>query len=331
MAPEAQWLPPESEEARMLGAVGAELISFQARTEEEIAEACSDADALLSVLIPLSRKSIERLQTCKVISRYGIGVDNIDVRSATEHGIIVANVPDFCWDEVADTAMALILALERKVAWHDRNIRAGRWQRGKLEDYHAIRGQTLGLLGFGHIARAVALRASAFGFAILAYDPYLKPESIRSYPVRLVSLEELLRLSDVLSLHTPLTPETEHLISERELRMMKPTAYLVNTSRGAVVEEDALITALKEGWIAGAGLDVYEKEPLPQDSPLLELPNVVLTPHIASCTVEAFDRLRQSVIKNVVEVLSGRAPASIVNPEVLDRPNLRLRQLQTAH
>jgi len=324
LAPEAGLFPPKTE-SEMLGAIDAIVVPLSAKTDEDVRSAGADADAILSCYVPITRRCIEGLERCVVITRYGIGVDNIDVEAATDHGIIVSNVPDFCIDEVADTAMAMILALERGIVVLDRNVKSGKWSRAGAGPFHSLRKQVLGLVGFGNIARAVALRAASFGFRLVAHDPYVKREDVNCFPVSLLSLEDVLRQADIVSLHTPLTRETRHLIGEKELRTMKPTAYLVNTSRGGVVDQTALYRALAEGWIAGAALDVFEKEPLAPDHPLTRLPNVVLTPHFASYTDEAFEQLRRKVAQNTIDALCGRVPRYVVNPAVLEKARMRQR------
>ena len=315
----------EGPEQEILQQIGAELTAYACRTEDDVIEHGRDADALLVGAAPISRRVIKHLTRCKVIVRYGIGVDVVDVAAATEHGICVANVPDFCFDEVSDTAMSLILCVTRKVAMLDHAIRQGNWNRQMAAPVHKLRGSTLGIIGLGNIGRMLVPKARAFGFRIIAYDPYVSKETARSFGVPLISLDELLERSDVVSIHTPLTEETHHLIGERELKKMKSSAYLVNTGRGAVVEVEALYRALKEGWIAGAGLDVIEGEPLKGDEPILALDNVVFTPHYASYTEEAYHELAVKTAEGAAQVLRGEFPKYFVNPEVKNRSNCRVR------
>lgn len=312
-------------EQEMLQQVGAEWRAYACRTEDEVIEHGHDADALLVGMAPISRRVIEHLTRCRVIVRYGIGVDVVDVAAATEHGICVANVPDFCFDEVSDTAMSLILCTTRKVALLNNAVRRGVWNRRIAAPIYKLRGSTLGIVGFGNIGRALVPKARAFGFQIIACDPYVSGEIACSLRVPLVSLDPLLERADVISIHTPLTEETFHLIGERELKKMKSSAYLVNTGRGAVVDTDALYRALQEGWIAGAGLDVIEGEPLKGDEPILALDNIVFTPHYASYTEEAYHELAVKVAEGAIQALRGEFPKYLVNPEVKDRPNARVR------
>jgi len=256
------------------------------------------------------------LKKCLVISNYGIGVDTVDVPAATQEGIISANVPDFCFDEVSDTAMSLILTVTRKVALLSNAVKRGIWDRSIAFPIHKFRGQILGLLAFGNIPRTLAPKAKAFGFQIIAYDPYVSQQVADPYGVKMVDLPTLLKQSDILSIHAPLTPKTHHIIGEAELNQMKRSAYLINTGRGPVVDGKALYRALKEGWIAGAGLDVLEKEPPDPDDPLLALDNVVFTPHYASYTEEAYLELRTKAAQNVASVLRGEWPKYLLNPEV---------------
>jgi D-3-phosphoglycerate dehydrogenase len=310
---------PPTVEKEILAEVGAELIAVQCKGEEEVIAHTKDADGLLASLSPMTRRVIESCTRMKVIARYGIGVDSIDLQAATDHGIYVTNVPDFCHDEVSDTAVSLILAVTRKLVTMHQLVKQRIYNRGLAYPIHKLRGKNLGLVAFGRIAQAVARKATAFGFNILAYDPYVKPEGSGDFPVKFLGLEELLRVSDVVSIHTPLTTETRHMISHPQLRMMKPTAFLINTARGQIVDQQALTTALKEGWIAGAGLDVLEKEPPDSDDPLLDLDNVVFTPHYASYSEEAYQEVRVKAARQVVQALRGEIPTCLVNREVLNK------------
>lgn len=305
-------------EREILAEADAELVGADCHGEEDVIRATRDAHAVLVSLSPITRKVIASWSQTKVVARYGIGVDTVDLQAATKHGIFVTNVPDFCYDEVSDTAMSLILAVTRKVVKMHSLVSRGVYNRKLANPLYKARGQTLGLLAFGHIAQAVAKKAMPFGYRILAHDPYVQPDSV-AQPVELVGLEELLARSDVLSIHTPLTPGTLHLIGESQLRLMKSTAYLINTSRGPVVDQKALTRALQEGWIAGAGLDVLEKEPPDRQDPILGLDNVVLTPHYASYTEEAYEEVQEKAARQVVQVLRGEVPTCLVNREVLQQ------------
>lgn len=317
--------PLAPEERAVLEAAGGEYHGLILRGEDAIIAACRDADAVINSAQKLTPKVIESLERCVVIARTGVGVDTVDVPTATRCGIAVTNVPDFCFDEVSDTALSLILATARKVVFLNNLVKAGTWDRSLARPIHKLRGSTLGLVAFGNIARAVALKAEAFGFRIIAFDPYVKPEAAAEYNVTLVDFDTLLRESDVISVHAPLNESTYHLIGEAALRKMKPSAFLVNTGRGPVVDGVALARALKEGWIAGAGLDVMEKEPPDPDDPLLKLENIVITPHYASYTEEAYAEMRRKVVEAVAAALRGEFPRVVVNPEV--RPTARLLRL----
>jgi len=317
-------LLPLTVEREILAEVGAEVIPSRSLTEEEVIEAARDADAILHAVSPLTRRVLEELKKCLVISNYGIGVDTVDVQAATQEGIISANVPDFCFDEVSDTAMSLILAVTRKVVLLSNSVKRGIWDRSLAFPIHKFRGQTLGLLAFGNIPRTLVPKAKAFGFQIIAYDPHVSQQVADPCGVKMVDLPTLLHQSDVLSIHAPLTRETHHIIGEQELRQMKTSAYLINTGRGPVVDGKALYRALKEGWIAGAGLDVLEKEPPDPEDPLLALDNVVFTPHYASYTEEAYLELRTKAAQNVASVLRGEWPKYLVNPEVKGRDRMSM-------
>ncbi|OGB98408.1 MAG: hypothetical protein A3G35_02795 [candidate division NC10 bacterium RIFCSPLOWO2_12_FULL_66_18] len=307
---------PIGVERDILAQVGCTLVPAICKSEEEIIAACRDAHAILNSSAKISRRVIQELKEALVICRYGIGVDTVDIPAATEQGIIVANVPDFCFDQVADTAMSLILSVPRKVTYLSTLIRQGVYNREVAEPIHNFRGATLGLVAFGNIPRNLIRKAIPFGFRVLAYDPYLTPEAVREHPVTLVDFDTLLRESDIVSVHTPLTDETRHMFDEAAFRKMKPSAYFMNLGRGPVHDQKALYRALKEGWIAGAGLDVLEKEPPDPGDPILTLDNVVFTPHYASYTEEAYHELRVKTAENAAAVFRGQFPKYVYNPEV---------------
>lgn len=290
-------------------------------TEEGLIAEVGDVDVILVVYAKITKRIIEAARRLKGIVRYGVGVDNVDVRAATERGIYVANVPDYCTGAVAEHTFALLLALARRIVLADRTVKTASWgvwtqQPAELMGTE-LEGKVLGLIGMGKIGCAVARRAKAFGMRVMAYDPYLGEDRARLLGVELVDLDTLLKGSDFVSIHVPLTSETLGMIGELELRKMKRTAYLINTSRGPVVDEGALYKALREGWIAGAALDVYEKEPPDRDNPLFKLDNVVLTPHVAWYTEEALKRLKRSVAEEAIRMLEGMPPKNLVNREVL--------------
>lgn len=290
----------------------------QRKTEEGLIEALRDADGILNESITITRRIIESLEKCRIIVRYGVGYDNVDVDAATERGILVCNVPDYCIDEVADHTMALILALNRKLLQLDGAVKAGAWDWKLFQPIRPLKDAVLGILGFGRIGAAVAERARSFGLKIVASDPYVSDEKLRSQKVEPLSLAALLEASDIVSLHVPLTKETYHMLGEGELRRMKKTAYIVNTSRGALIDSRALYKALSEGWIAGAALDVWEVEPPRKEEPLLRLPNVIATPHIAWYSEESLKRLQVRAAEEVARVLRGEKPRSPVNLRAIE-------------
>ena len=312
------------EEAEELVKVNAELVGVSAGTEDEIIEAIKDADAILTSAAQITRRVMEKSPKCKAIVRYGIGYDTVDIDAATDNGILVVNIPDFCWEEVSNHAIALLLACAKKLVLLNERVKQGHWAESKRVQapMGSIYGQTLGLVGCGNIGRVTARKAQCFGLSILGYDPYVDKSLAKEHGMTRVSLPELLKESDFVSVHTPLSKETWHLIGEKEFKQMKPSAYLINTARGSVVDEAALIKALQEKWIAGAGLDVLEKEPAASDNPLLKMDNVVVTPHSASYSDASFKRLRISVGQEAARVLSGRWPKNVVNKTVKPKVNL---------
>jgi D-3-phosphoglycerate dehydrogenase len=310
-------------ERAIIEKAGFELVAAQCKTEEEVIEVARDAAAVVAQYATLSARVVEELSNCRVIARYGTGVDIVDVDAATRHDILVTNVPnDWCENEVADHAMALLLAVARKVNVYDRATRDGTWQWQSGAPIHRLRGSVLGLLSFGAISRAIAARASGFGMRIAAHDPYLAAEEITAAGVEGVSFDDLVTKSDCLVIQAPLTPQTHHLFDEAQLRRMKPTAILVNTARGPIVDDRALHRALREGWIAGAGLDDIEEEPAKvrdwrPENPLFRLDNVVITPHAAYYSEEAILTVRRFAAEEVVRVLTGQPPLSPVNAGAL--------------
>jgi len=294
-------------ERRVLSEINPEFILAQCKTEDEVIEAAHDADGIINQYAPITRRVIESLNRCKVIARYGVGVDSIDIESATEHKIIVANVPDYCVDEVSTHAMALILACARGITFLDRKIRDKKWDFTLAKPLFRTQGETLGLFGLGRIAKMVAQKALGFGFKIIAYDPYIsKVES----GIELVEFSQLLSDSDFISIHAPLTTETRHSFGENELKAMKKTAYLINTSRGPIVDEKALCKALKNKWIASAP---------DWKNPLLNLDNLIVTPHISFYSEESYIELKTKVAESVLSVLKGELPRAMVNPQAIKK------------
>ena len=257
---------------------------------------------------------IQELQKCRVISRYGVGYDNVSVEAATAKGIWVARVPDYCLEDVSDQALALLLGCVRKVAFKDRRIREGAWNLQREQPSYRIAGKILGLVGYGAIARTLHRKLSGFGLGrVLVFDPYLDPKKIEENGAESVNLRALLKNSDYVSIHAPLSEETRGLIGSRELSLMKRTAILVNTSRGPLIEEKAVAEALADGKITAAGLDVFETEPLPADSPLRQLDNVILSDHAGWYSEESVAELKTKAAQNVLEVLKGGKPTYPVN------------------
>ena len=306
------------DEAAEIAKVDAELVSADCATEDEIIAAAMNADAIITVGAQITRRVSASLPRCKVIVRYGIGYDTIDVPGATDAGILVVNIPDFCLEEVSSHAIALMLALARKLLPLNNLVKQGKWVEAmrSMAPMGPIHGQTLGIIGCGNIGRLSAVKAKPFGLRILGYDPYLDKEVARSAGITLVPLPELLREADYVTLHPLLNDETRHIIGEKELHQMKRSAFLINTARGPVVDEAALVRALQDRRIAGAGLDVFEQEPIAADSPLLKMDNVILTPHSAFFSDAAYARLRRSVGQEAARVLGGRWPKHVVNVDV---------------
>jgi len=308
--------PDLSIEEQELARWDAQVIPAQCRTPEEVLAVARDADALISQYAPITREVIYELKNCKAIGRYGIGVDNIDVQAATERGIAVINVPSYCEEEVSDHTLAFILAWARKIAHYNAEIRQGVWDWKSGRPIRRLQGQTLGLLGFGKIARLVAKKAKCFGFKVIAYDPYVPNEAFEEIGVEKAEFDQLLKESDFLSIHLPLTINTYHIINADALAKMKPTACLINTSRGGVIDEKALINALKENRIAGACLDVTDPEPPARDNPLLSMPQVLLSPHAAWYSEESQKDLRKKIATDIGRALWQIIPEGLVNREL---------------
>ncbi len=285
---------------------------------EELLRRVARAEGLVCLLTErVDAELLDAAPRLRVVSQVAVGFDNIDVAAATARGVLVTNTPGVLTETTADCAWALLLAAARRIAEGDRYTRSGRWRSWELQLFlgRDVHGATLGIVGLGRIGAAVARRARGFDMRLLYYDPVRRPDLEAELGVEFADLERLLRESDFITIHTPLTPETTHLIGRRELALMKPTAILVNTSRGPVVDQAALADALRRGAIAGAGLDVFEAEPIPPDDPLLELDNAVLTPHIGSASVATRTRMATMAVENLVAALRGERPPNLVNPE----------------
>jgi len=297
---------------------GFAFVFHDCKTAGDLSAYAADADIvwLFGGSRVLQGGNLTNVPRCRAILRTGSGTDNVPVEEATRRGIIVANMPAAMSDGVSDHLIALLFAVTRRVAALDRAVRLGQWGQRPMQPLNGVQGRTLGLVGFGHVAREVVRKLSGFGMKVLAHDPFVPAEAMTAHGVTAASLSALLAESDYVSLHCPLTAETKHLIGERELRLMKPTAILLNTSRGPVVDEAALVQALQQGSIAAAGLDVLEHEPPAADNPLLKLDNVVLTPHVAGYSADGVEIRWRLSVETVLALARGQAPASWVNREL---------------
>lgn len=310
-------------ERGILEAAGAEVVALQAKREADLFAAARDCAAIMNQYARVGAETIARMEQCKVIARYGVGVDIVDVEAATRRGILVTNVRDYCTEEVADHAVALWMTLARSLPAYDRATHAGVWQWQSGAPVRRLRGRTMGIVSFGKIGQAIAHRARAFGTEIIAYDPFLPAAVARDLGVELVSKEALLARSDYILMQAPMTSETRHFLSDAEFAAMKPGAILVNTGRGPTVDNKALHRALTEGHLAAAGLDDPEEEPAkrarwdPADNPLFSLPNVLFTPHAAYYSEESIRAAREGAATQVAKVLTGQAPDFPVNADAL--------------
>ncbi len=311
-------------EQEVLAAVDGEVMLAGDGTPEEIIALAPQADAILTCWKDVPAEALDIAPNCQMVSRYGIGLDNIPIGRATELGMLVTNVPDFCLEEVSDHVMALLLATARQLFPLARTPERSGWTRETPRPIPRVKGQTLGLIGFGNIARALVPKALGFGLRVIAYTPRLQPQDAPQGVEVTNDLSEMLAASDYVSIHCPLTEETAHLINDAALAQMKSDALLINTSRGGVIDEEALTRALREGRIGGAALDVTDPEPPSAVNPLLTLENVIVTPHAAFYSVAATAELARKAAKNVVTVLRGEVPKTVVNAEVLDQENCRL-------
>src|SRR5438309_8319517 len=308
---------PNLDPARaVLSKIGAQLRLAEESKPEAILRVARDADALLATYAKVAPEMIRQMTRCRIISRFGIGVDNVDIPAASERGIVVTKVPDYCIDEVSDHTMALLLSAVRKIPFANSMVHAGKWEMPAVVPIHRLRGTVLGLVGFGRIPQLVAPKAKSFGMRVVSYDPYIPKDIFERAGVESVEFAELLKISDYVSIHSPLLPETEGLFNADAFRQMKPSAYLINTARGPIVDEAALAHALDAGQLAGAALDVMPKEP-PTDPPLFGRANVIITPPTSFYSEESLVDLQTKAAEEVVRVLMGEAPKNPVNPEAL--------------
>ncbi len=316
-------VPPIEIDKDTLIKLGVEYVERPSPTEDDVISIAQDADALIARGEPCTRKVISNLNLCRLIVTPKVGYENIDVKAATEFGICVANIPGLSVDEVSDHTMALLLACSRKILRLDKMVREGKWSvfhgREMQEIWRGIsliRGLTLGLIGFGAISRAVVPKAKAFGLKVLAYDPFVPTSFMEQIGVEATPLDLLLKTSDFISIHTPLTSGTRNMLGVEQLKLMKKTAFIINTSRGAVIDESALYDALIRGDIAGAGLDVLATEPVKLNNPLLRLDNVILTGHSGHYSDQVWDEQARRPAEEVIRIMDGQWPQGWVNPEV---------------
>ena len=317
--------PSTQPEREVLSSIGADIIEAPDPSEDTLVDLAADADAIMTCFAQVTDRVVRAARKCLVISRYGVGVDNIAVDTATAEGIPVTYVPDYCVDEVSDHVMALLLTWNRQIGFYDRTAKQGKWEGVRSPvPLVRLRGSTVGVVGLGRIGRAVSAKAKAFGMNVLAHDPYLAQADAVSLDIRLVELETLLAESDYVTIHTPLNPQTQGLIGARELAQMKPTAFLINCARGPIIDETALYAALSERRIAGAGLDVMEQAAPSASNPIFSLDNVVVTPHIAFLSQQSVHELEIRTAQATVDVLQGRMPQFLVNPAVLPHSRVQL-------
>ncbi len=295
----------------------AKVVTAPSDDETTLVRLAADAEIILTCYAFITKAVIAAASKLKAIVKYGVGTDAIDIEAATEHGVVVVNCPNYGIDTVADHAFALLMALCRRIPELDRSMRRESWLWPETNIMGVdISNKTLGLLGFGLIGRAMARRGVGFSMEVISHDPYVDDALMQEMGVTPVSLDELLARSDFFSVHCVRTPETQGMLGQTEFRSMKGGAFYINVSRGAIAQEEALVEALDEGWIAGAGIDVFVEEPLGDGYPLLGRNNVILTPHLAWWTVEAFERCEDKTFRRILEILEGRRPKHIKNPQV---------------
>lgn len=310
--------PNVDQERTVLDSLGAELLVPQTTEENVLLDLCRDADAVLTVRAKITKRIIDSMRNCRIIVRYGIGVDNVDIAAATARNIMVARVPDYCVDEVSDHALTLILMLSRQVFAATELAREDKWMTSKMPPLHRLNTQVCGLFGAGHIGSLLIPKLRALGMKVLVHDPYLDAARAQSLGVELVDKPALLQRSDFISIHAPLAEATRHAFNAETLSQMKPTAYIVNTSRGGLIDEAALLRAIDGGTLAGAALDVLESETemTPIRTALVHHPKIIVTAHTAWLSKEARSSLQKRAIMQVVACFRGERPYGLVNPEI---------------
>jgi D-3-phosphoglycerate dehydrogenase len=309
--------PDVEQERRAVEAAGGTLVTGQATTEQQVADLCRDADGVLTVRAPVTKRAISAMKRCRIIVRYGIGVDTVDIAAATERGILVANVPDYCLDEVSDHALTLLLMLSRQMISAISLAREETWAVGKMPPLQRLRGQTCGLIGCGRIGSLLAGKVAQLGMSVIIHDPYLSEPRAREMGAELVSLDALLSRADFISLHAPLNTATYHLLGEVAFAKMKKTASIVNTARGGLIDEAALLAVLDAGKLSGAALDVLESETgvTPVRSALVRHPKIIVTAHTAWLSEQARATLQLRAIEQVLACLKGETPYGLINRE----------------
>jgi len=317
--------PSTQPEREVLDRIGAEIVEAPDPSESTLTSLAADVDAIMTCFAQVTSPVVQAAKKCLVISRYGVGVDNIAVDTATGEGIVVTYLPDYCVDEVSDHVMALLLTWNRQIGFYDGVAKEGRWS-GVASPVPLIRlrGRKLGIAGLGRIGRTVAVKAQAFGLEVLAHDPYLPDGIPPPSNVRMVDLRTLLAESDYLTLHTPLNEETRGYIGAGEFALMKPSAFIINCARGPIIDENALYAALRDGQIGGAGLDVMEQAAPPAGHPLFALDNVLITPHVAFLSQQSVLELEVRTAQATADVLQGKMPQFLVNPAVLPHARIKL-------
>ena len=299
-------------ERAVLADISPDIPWLKCRSEDEVIAQCAEGEGIIIMYAPMTRRVMQELKHCKIIARYGVGVDTVDLQAAADLGIIISNVPDYGTHEVSDHALAMMLCLTRKIAHANSLVKQGRWDFRLMHPVHRHQVQTIGIIGIGRIGGAMAHKTHAIGMRVIAHDPYVAADKIPDY-VTLVSLDELLEQSDVVSVHCPLSETTRYMLDEAKLRLMKPSAYLINTARGSIVDEAALDTLLGEKKLAGAAMDVFSVEPGSPSHPLFKYENFLCTPHMAWHSEESAQELKRKAAEEVRRVLSGEAPLYQVN------------------